>query len=355
MGFYSGSGNTQLANENGISFPTFSSAPSSPIQGQVYFDTTRKKLYMWDGYFWGEIFEPERGFLYRTIITTGYVMDGYQSTSPWKNVNRMSHATDICTNLGDLMSTAGAYVSGGCSKTIGYVFGASADWPGTTTTTARFTMTTETTSSDGTAMNWARNDCTTIFKETDYLWVVGGGPTQVDVMNLTNDTMYSDQGITSMAGDSGKQYGCSSFSDETKAYVWGDAYHRFTFSTSTAVTINTSSAIQHDDQQKGISSKIHKGWAGNEGQYNGGYNLRRWDLTTETNLGTTTKPVGNSGEENFDMGQDHQYMMGCYDGAQNNRGWKFSYTTETGYELGTGSVRTGVPGGSSGACAWKGA
>jgi hypothetical protein len=54
------------------------------------------------------------------------------------------------------------------------------------------------------------------------------------------------------------------------------------------------------------------------------------------------------------MGQGWQYMMGMYDGAQNNRGWKFNYTTEAGSELGSGSVRTGVPGGSSGHCVWKG-
>jgi hypothetical protein len=69
---------------------------------------------------------------------------------------------------------------------------------------------------------------------------------------------------------------------------------------------------------------------------------------------TVAKPIGNSGEENFDMGQEKHYMMGMYDGAQNNRGWKFTYATDTGFELGAGSIRTGVPGGSSGACCWKG-
>ena len=107
-------------------------------------------------------------------------------------------------------------------------------------------------------------------------------------------------------------------------------------------------------QQKGINSKLGKGYFGNEGTYNGGYNLRRINFATDTNLGNVAKPVGNSGEENFDMGQGWQYMMGMYDGAQNNRGWKFNYSTESGSELGSGSVRTGVAGGSSGHCVWKG-
>jgi len=55
------------------------------------------------------------------------------------------------------------------------------------------------------------------------------------------------------------------------------------------------------------------------------------------------------------MGQDHQYMLGMYgNSVQNNRGWKFNYYTDSGYELGAGSIRTGVPGGSSGHCAWRG-
>ena len=106
-------------------------------------------------------------------------------------------------------------------------------------------------------------------------------------------------------------------------------------------------------QQKGICSKVTKGYAGNEGTYNGGYNLRRWNYYTEMQDGTTAKPIGNCGEENFDMGQDWQYMISMYDGLQNNRGWKFSYSTDSGYELGAGSIRTGVPGASSGHCGWR--
>ena len=116
----------------------------------------------------------------------------------------------------------------------------------------------------------------------------------------------------------------------------------------------TSGSMLTHPQQKGMSSKLQKGYIGNEGTYNGGYNLRRISFVTDTSLGTIAKPIGNSGEENFDMGQAHQYMMGMYDGAQNNRGWKFSYSTESGAELGAGSLRTGIAGGSSGQCVWKG-
>jgi hypothetical protein len=77
-------------------------------------------------------------------------------------------------------------------------------------------------------------------------------------------------------------------------------------------------------------------------------------MVSATHERTVARVLTNSGEENFDMGQDHQYCMGMYDGAQNNRGHKWFYSSDSGYELGAGSIRTGVPGGSSAGCVWKG-
>jgi len=98
---------------------------------------------------------------------------------------------------------------------------------------------------------------------------------------------------------------------------------------------------------------VGKGYCGNEGTYNGGYNLRRWNVFTETNIGNVAKPHPNCGEENFTMGQDHQYMLGTYDGLQSNNSWKFSYTTDSGTVNPTG-LPPGVNGGtSSGHCGWR--
>ena len=63
-------------------------------------------------------------------------------------------------------------------------------------------------------------------------------------------------------------------------------------------------------------SKVRVGYCGNEGSYNGGYNLRRWNLTNDSNTGTFSKQRANCGEENFTMGQDWGYMIGNYDGAK---------------------------------------
>jgi len=100
-------------------------------------------------------------------------------------------------------------------------------------------------------------------------------------------------------------------------------------------------------QQKAISSKLNYVYAGNEGSYNGGYNLRRFSIATETNVGNVSKPIGNCGEEDFDMGQNWQYMLGNYNGEQNNRSWRFNYATDSGYEGGSSMQSKGVPGRSS--------
>jgi len=98
---------------------------------------------------------------------------------------------------------------------------------------------------------------------------------------------------------------------------------------------------------------VGKGYVGNEGTYNGGYNLRGRNFFTETNIGNVAKPHGNCGEENFTMGQDHQYMLGNYDGVQNNTSWKFTYATDSGVVNPSG-LPPGVNGGtSSGHCGWR--
>jgi len=356
MAFILGSNN--LMSTSGISVPYFTTAtrPANPVTGQVIYNTTNGYLEMYDQGLWKPAIENTSGgpFLYRQLITTSYVAGGYQSGSPWQNVNRMNQSTDVMINLGNLLAMAANYTSGANNLTTAWMWAAANDNTGAaSTTTVAFNMATE--SAMGTATSWnllnGRNDCGTIFKETQYAYVIGGGPSAIDVFTFATETM-SAGGVSGMTGDSSYQYGVGTFSDENSGYCWGSGGQKLTFGTGTAYTVATASGVSSNGQQKGISSKLGRGYLGNEGTYNGGYNLRRYVVSTDSYT-TVAKPIGNSGEENFDMGQSWQYMMGMYDGLQNNRGWKFTYSTDSGFELGSGSVRTGVPGGSSGHCFWK--
>ena len=371
-------GNTVSLDNTGMFVPLKAAAslPSNPTQGQVIYNTDNHRMEIYDTGIWKDAADIRHGtFLTRVVITTGYVMGGYKDSSPWKNVNRMVHATDVMTNLGDLLTYAGAYTSGVNNLTKGFLW-STTDSMAAGTTTSAFNLATETNAGLNSAWNTrqAHDDIATIFKETQYAYI-SGGTVEIDQFNLTTETM---QGLISSAyfGGSGTGFG-DAISTDTHGYAYGAALAvKIMFSTTTTAVISpnllktsrnpssdgtvtlagsyTSGSLVIHGQQKGISSKLQKGYIGNEGTYNGGYNLRRISFVTDTSLGTVAKPIGNSGEENFDMGQAHQYMMGCYTDVQNNRGWKFSYSTESGSELGAGSLRTGVPGGSSGQCVWKG-
>jgi hypothetical protein len=330
---------------------TTATRPVSPVQGQVIWNTTTKKLEMYDGGYWKQITDGIRPFLYRTVITTSYVAGGYKDANPWTNVNRMAHATDVCTNLGNLLPEAGTYVSGANSLTKAFVWGTQNSFSGASTNVATFSMATETNTGllSGMLRN-SRNDAATVFKEHYFAYIGGGGTGDVDVFNLTTEQAYKNN----MGPDVDAAEG-SGMSDEWAGYMYTDSgAWKFLYSTTVAYQITDTGIRGAHGQQKGINSKLNRGYAGNEGSYNGGYNLRRFNFVTDVQYGTSTKPIANCGEENFDMGQDKQYCMGTYDGAQNNRGWRYNYASESGYELGAGSVRTGVPGGSSAHCFWKG-
>jgi hypothetical protein len=204
----------------------------------------------------------------------------------------------------------------------------------------------------------ARDQPGTLFQETLFAWIFGGAVAAVEKFNFTNETMYlnlynaytstnvQNSSITSSLGAAG-------FSDENYGYGYGsESGMKLFFATD---TMNVKQQWGASGQQKGISSKVGKGYAGNEGSYNGGYNLRRWTTSNDTNIGTVVKPDSSGcGEENFTMGQDWQYMLGNYNGVQNNNSWKFYYATDSGSSSVSG-LNPGVNAGtSSGANGWRG-
>lgn len=286
-------------------------------------------------------------FKYRQIINYAYVACGYKDASPWKNVHKTVSSTDQTTNLGTLMQYAAAYTSGACSLNIFYMWATYDGFPGNTTQTSATNMFTESAYSLTSAMNMidARDDCATIFDEHNKCWISGGGNASIDRFNFWTETM-----ATSTLGG-GLSGFLASFSDQYYGF-WGyeSGTQKFTYATETPVA--STSYFVHS-QQKGISSKTRKGYCGNEGSYNAGYNLRRWSFPTDTNIGNVAKPDGNCGEENFTMGQDWQYMLGNYNGVQNNNNWKFYYATDTGTASVAGLSPTAQAGQSSGHCAWR--
>ena len=343
-----------ILTSTGVKYPQLSSNPSSPVAGQVYWNTTQKELRQYDGQYWQQVGIGDGGFKYRTVITASYVMCGYKSGTPYNNANRMVHSTDVCTNLGNTMAYSTSYSTGAPSTTKSWVFGAVNTHSSANANVIALNHATDAGLAHNSAnnMNVARNDAGAAFKETYYCHITSD--TTSTKFNFTSETAAAGfTGIIANGTGSGVQALC----DQNKAHLYGNGTGQsLVFATDTVGADRLEGAAWNgvNNQQKPINSKDRKGYIGNEGTYNGGYNYRNYDMIANVQNRTVTRPLANSGEENFDMGQEHQYCMGMYDGAQNNRGHKFFYTTDTGYELGSGSVRTGIPGGSSGICGWKG-
>lgn len=290
-----------------------------------------------------------KSFLLREVITTGYLLSGYQNANIWRNVNRMQHSTDTSTNLGDLLTAGGAYCGGMCGSVFAYLTRANSSWLPNSSAVSKLNMVTEVGSSGPSMPYSTAQNGQGCQQEKIKAWVVPNGNNALMRFDFASDTWLSSIGISYVGYGGG---GNSSFFTETKGWTYEDGNNSMKMTFATETQSSASPAGAHD-QQHGQSSKLTYVYAGNEGSYNGGYNLRRWNVTTEVNAGNITKPCGNTGEENFDMGQDHGYMMGSYDGSQNNRAYRLNYTTDSGFEGGSTMQPKGVGGRSSGIAAWR--
>lgn len=288
-------------------------------------------------------------FLTRTIITTAYMQGGYESSVAWNNCNRTSTSTDTTFNLGDgAIERSFNYQWGACSRDYSYVFGAGGGHAIASNYTIAFNMRTEQQATDiSRNLALSRHVFGGVFQEHLTTWMAGGPDGRIEEYNLTTKTLIGTIGATTYGGAT---WGLSG--ETAGVFYTGNDGQTFTFATRT-ISGRGGTTVGNHHQQKSINSKLGFSWVGNEGDYAGGNNLRRTNWNTNTTSGTVVKPVTNSGEENLTLGQEHQYMLGMYNGLQNNISWKFIYATESGFRGASSMEPKGKPGSSSGVCGWK--
>ena len=295
-------------------------------------------------------------FLFRQILTAGYVNAGYRNTVTWRNVNTVNNATDVTTNLGDLLQFGTSYMAGAHTRNHAYVFGTNGSgtqgWGGFTTTSC-FNMRNNTTLTRNAAMDTPTavgHSHTHLQQDGDgnytFGYLTGANSTNlIRRFNMVTETLDASTWSTSypnidaVASWSGE--GSSGQTDENFG-IWYNNVNRlkFTFATQTQSTPSANPASS--SQQRGISSKLGFGWAGNEGSYNGGFNFRKNNLTTDVISSTMAKPITDSGEENHTLGQTHSYMLGMFNGLQLNRSWRWNYATDSGFEGGASMQPSGT-------------
>ena len=281
-------------------------------------------------------------FLLRQVITKGYVLAGYRNSSPWTSVNEVTHSTDTTIDLGSPLNNSTAYPGGMADDTFAYLLNAGNGVGGSSSNVNKYNMRTNVSVIGPTAPYAVSNSGTLMHQEQSYAYgKPANGSAAIMKFNFATQSWMSSLG----ASYGNNSQTMSSIYHETKGFHYGDDNGtKFVFATETQ---SNSPCNGVHGQQKGISSKLTYLYAGNEGNYAGGNNLRRFNVSTETNVGNVSKPITNSGEENFDMGQNWQFMLGMYNGEQNNRSWRFNYSTDSGYEGGGTMQSKGVPGRSS--------
>ncbi len=331
------------------------SFPSSPSTGNQFIAPTGI-VYLWDGS-WTTTGDTQasnpfaNSFLYRTIYTKGYMSGGYKSGSPWRNVNKTIHSTDVTSNLGDKLTYNSSYIGGGFSDFNTYIYPSTGQVGGSGTVVESMSMTTETMFSLDAAryLKTTRSDCEALMTPAlTAAYIVGGGTTAVDRHNFVTDIMYS-AGTAPASPLAGATVGAVAvFFGEFKAWITQGAGSSFTWVTETWATGGMSWAS--DGQPKGWSSKHGHGYGG-VGSYPGSSYLYKFSEATGTNLATVNRNKTN-GEENIQIGQNWGYMIGAYDGAgQNNDAARLNYLTDTYTALGSDTQPKGHDGASSGASA----
>lgn len=293
-------------------------------------------------------------FKYRTIYTRGYTAGGYKDGTPWKNVNRTVHSTDITTNLGDLLTYAASYKTGGFSDYNYYTYSLTDTHAGAALYTGSMSMSTETNRSHNTAWNLPQNRTDSEAMMNSNLtigYIVGGGVGTTDKHNYITEVMLASGSAGNFINSGGNTGGVTVIFGEFRAYAAtsssASAYFQWSNETWTSQTLSWNT----DGQPKGLSSKHGHGY-GAEGSYGGTNYYKKYSDVHGTLMNASISRPEACGEENCQIGQNWGYTIGSYNSAaQTNNTTKTNYLTDTVTAMGSDTQPKGHDGMSSGSCA----
>jgi hypothetical protein len=329
---------------------------------------------------------------YRTILTHGYQAAGYKGYSPWKTVNKTWHSTDTTYCCGEQLDRGGAYLDGCFSDLNAYVYGTSHTWAGSAAHTSSYSLsngTRRTQNNDnftafgsgtapygyvsnnpageglsygdqgglsnnpptspgtggwGMSVNRANHGCaSTQINNAGYTY--GGGSAVTSKHHFPSEVMYTTTSSPVTWGATcatGGQYQAYIGGSSSSAYLYYMTYTNDSFS-----AWAWPSGVTTDGVNKALMSKY--GWFYFGRDTNTSTSQYKFSESTRSVLSTLTK-LGSFGEENYQMGQDWGYMVGNYNGQQNNWTVKYTYSNDTMATLGFGAQPKGHYGTSSGAC-----
>ncbi len=285
----------------------------------------------------------ERGWSRARVITHGYVGGGYKDSSPWRNVNRTIHSTDVTTDLGDMLNEAAAYCDGANSDNYFYIWGIVNAYAGTSANGWSMNMNTAASRGGGHTMSVARADFGTMvdFEHAGAnIFIVGGLSATTSKFQMKTETM----GTTSNSATAADYTAAC----EGRLRGWhktGSTAQSFQWSTESYTT--WSGAPNSDGWGKALSSYNGVAYMKDGGNLN--VTLKKFNDNTGTNVSSFS--VQDSGEENYQTGNKKGYCLGHYNGVQNNNSYKVNLTSDAYTTLGSASEPKGHAGMSSAALA----
>ena len=348
----------------------------SPLPTQT--DSTRGSYLVSDGAngaFWAYpgttiTSAPLTGFRYRSLFTHGFLAGGYKGSNPWRSVNKTWHATDVTFYCGEQLDRAASYLGGTWSDYNGYVHGTVDSFSGSSTHTSSYNLHTgvirargDGTFSPGPTFGWddANPGAGGIGYTTwggwdmsvsrDYHgcavnqvgqngYVQGGGSASTDKLHFPTEVMYTTTAVPAASTFvSGAEH-------EDRAWWSGNGWQGYMLFSNDSYT-SQGWLPGADGWNKHLSTKwghIYGSKGGNT--YTG---ISKINASTGATISDFSK-LGNWGEENMEMGQDKGYMLGNYNGNQNNETASINYATDVWTALGAAARPKGHYGQSSGAC-----
>lgn len=285
------------------------------------------------------------------IWTHGYVAGGYKNSSAWRTVNRTVHATDVTTNIGDIIDRSGGYFSGSWNDITHFCHSFDNSFRASSNYTSAYNMATESgrTHQGSWDMTVNRNSMGS-FQDHVFAggnsYLYGGGNSRTDVMNLKTEVMrtssfppdHYDGGDDPTWGGHGRLKGWKKR---------GDTWSRQGFWWNTETWCSWAHAPGGDGWKKIMSTMIGHMYVGTGNNNQNG--MQKNDDTT--GISTRGLDFGRTGEENYQMGMRKGYMLGNYNGAQNNNTYKVNYNTDQYNNLGGTTEPKGHGGMSSAHCA----
>lgn len=316
----------------------FAALPEQVPAGQE--GTTQGATLKSDGVnaYWELIIDFADGF----AITRGYPAAGYQSGNAWRNVNRCQHSTFSISNLGDLIDRSDAYTAGAQNTAMkAFIYCTGNNWNTDSNYVSTFSMATESNTGASTTMATSRNRTSIMKRDFRYAYVCGNNNDSPDRFDLVTDAVATVGG----SGGSGGNNPACGYGETNGMYKQGGNAYLFQWATES--WSGWGSAPGTDGTNKTLSSRRGFSYWNTAGGYQTNAAMSRRDIQTGTNQASVGKP-GTTGEETFHTGVDYGFMNGMYNGAQNNTGGYFTFSTHS-FSFQSSLNRQGPGGTASGA------